>query len=469
MQHLTFITHRSAWRQPLIVSLALAWLLALLFFVHHATAADHTAAPTKLGSLSGLVTNQAGAPLANINVTAKFAGGFYTTTTDAAGAYQLMGLFTSLYHLRFEDPQAHYAIQWYAQSATEAQAADVAVAGNNVTGVNVSLTPGGRLTGTVSFPRQVLFSGDAIIYTHQEGQWQLADDRPLALTGQYTSHVLLPGVYHLCGDGYVIGIGTLFSCYGGNDLDHTANITVTAGETQTNLDINLAEGSYEAELSGLVTAEGTARAGIKVTLYTGYYSDSPAYFSSVVYVFTDASGHYRIGGLRNSKYVVGFSDPTGTYATTFFENERVQSQATVIPLQNGQVISNINASLGLGGRLAGNVHRDTGEPLPFTHVELYWQPTNTGNLDWQESGIFTETDAAGNYTLQGIWPGTYRIAFNCEYGHQLVGYPCEYYGSKSEYIREATDVTVTAGQTTSGIDKTLGLEHPVFLPLVERP
>jgi hypothetical protein len=469
MKHPGFTAKRTVFPKPLILCLAGACLLALLFLVQNARAADNSVTPDNLGSISGVVTNESGAPLANIEVDLYLKTGYYSsaTKTDANGAYQLTLLPPGVYLLQLRDPDAHYAAQWYTHSLLRSKATDVVVAGNHVTGANVSLTLGGHMTGTVTVQQAgPATNGSASFYTQQDGQWQIVTSNYISSTGQYVSDALLPGVYRICAYFYAAGAGYyLTGCYGGPDVEHATDITLTSTETKTNLNMDVGEGEFNGVISGVVTADGAPRAGIKVSLYNNsYYYYGP---TELVYVFTDGDGRYTIGGLADTKYRLGFSDPAGIYATTYYTHLQLLADSSSITLQEGQVISNINGVLTHAGTLQGNVHRYTGAPIPHTSVRLVLETENNFSFGWHLTDIYTETNAAGNYTFRGLWPGVYRVALQC-YSDFYPETCTEFYGSKRD-IFSAKDVVVQADQTTAGIDVTLGIENPVFMPIIQSP
>lgn len=65
-------------------------------------------------------------------------------STDANGVYHLTLVAPGIYQIRFYDPNRQYASQWYEHGRTHAEATNVIVAGQPVTGVNGSLVLGRR-------------------------------------------------------------------------------------------------------------------------------------------------------------------------------------------------------------------------------------------------------------------------------------------------------------------------------------
>ena len=490
------------------------YLLSLLILPGGAWAAQTPNAPDLLGSIAGVVTDSQGAPLPNIEVSAfmwynMVVGGISSFnpvrvgSTNAAGAYRLAAMSTGIYRLQFRDPHKQYALEFYQHGSTLEAGTEVPVAGNSVTGINTSLTLGGRITGTLTIQDALLVVwGSAEIYAQGMDGWQIVSRVPITQAGVYDSGGLLPGVYRVCATGYYPD-ANLRNCYGNSQtVQNAATITIGSGEIKANQDIDLSAGQFDGVISGMVTADGTPKAGIKVGLYTAYFKSADPYslFAPFAYTVTDQAGRYTLGGLISGPYVVGFSDPAGVYASRFFPEQMSPELGTILWLQNGQAISNVNANLAHGGKISGHVRRANGAPVTKVVVQLYWQsstitlpgpiptatpvpfaaaaaPTPTPiptamplPLYWQQmTSYYAKTDAAGNYTLQGLWPGTYRLIFQfCTSPNYGATCESEFYGAADYDVSKATDIKVEADKTTAGINLTLGPDYVSYMPMAAR-
>lgn len=490
-------------------------LLSLFILPGGAWAAQTPNAPDLLGSIAGVVTDSQGSPLPNIEVSALSSyttgwGDVYFITvrvssTDAAGAYRLAAMPTGIYWLQFRDPHKQYALEFYQHGNIPQAGIEVPVAGNNVTGINTSLTLGGRITGTLSIQNELFdLSGNIGIYAQGIGGWQMISRVPITQTTVYDSGSLLPGIYRVCADVYHPN-ASFRSCYGNSQTaQDAADISIRAGEIKANQDIDLSAGQFDGAISGVVTADGAPKAGIKVGLYTlPHFIPYPySIYAPLAYTVTDQAGRYTLGGLTAGLYVVGFSGPAGVYASRFFQEQTIPELGTFLSLQNGQAISNVNATLAHGGKISGHVQRANGAPVANVLVQLYRQssagvqpgpvptptpapfaaatkPTATPTptpvptalpiqIFWQQmSGYDTKTDAAGNYTLQGLWPGTYRLSFQLCNGSNST---CEneLYGASYPDVLQATDIHVQADKTTAGINLTLGPDYVSYMPMAAR-
>ena len=111
---------------------------------------------------------------------------------------------------------------------------------------------------------------------------------------------------------------------------------------------------------------------------------------------------------------------------------------------SGADTANIDFSLPQGGSISGTVTDEaTGQPVANAHV---W----ANQYDCCGGGNGTDTDASGNYTIDGLAPGDYRVGVHSP-GGGLVG---EFYASTTNW-NDAVRVSVAAATTTAGIDFSL--------------
>jgi len=456
------------------IGLTVALVIGWLCWPGPAWAQSSPHTPDVLGSLAGVVTNESGEPLADIEVRTyvEYPGGYPAleqpvriTKTDAAGAYKVAALPVGTYYLRFMDPRSLYGAEYYTNSATFEGGTELVLTGNQRTGINAVLGAGGRITGTVTLQGEALVSNATVtLYAQHASSWEIVATHTVTQTGRYDSSALLPGIYRICGVTWLSGSNSqLVGCYGGSmTVDEATDVVIVAGETQANQEISLGDGQFDGAIAGVVTANGVPVAGIEVDLYTYFYY---GYFSKPqAYVVTDAAGRYRIDGLGTGLYQIGFFDPAGVYATIYHPDRPTLPRAGYVILQGSQVISDVNAILVHGGKISGTVRRTGGAPLADALIQLFWQSA-LDDQSFELTGAFAETDSAGHYTLTGVLPGIYRVgASSCQPFYSC--YP-EYYGSDFD-LYAAKNVIVEVDKTTSGIDITLGPDYQLFLPLTQR-
>jgi protocatechuate 3,4-dioxygenase beta subunit len=162
------------------------------------------------GEIMGVVTDEAGMPLANIGVVAQeilFMPGGSTTsaTTNEAGIYRLLGLNPGPYRVGFYDqrPLRQYISEYYNDVRTAGQAMTITMtSGAIIPGINAKLARlpmiRGQVTGQES--GQPVFGGVSLYRfspTNQENPWPFYRVFYLASDGSFEAAGLEPGDYKL--------------------------------------------------------------------------------------------------------------------------------------------------------------------------------------------------------------------------------------------------------------------------------
>ncbi len=155
---------------------------------------------------------------------------------------------------------------------------------------------------------------------------------------------------------------------------------------------------------------------------------------------TDGMGRYRIQ-VATGRYIVLFM---GQGYVTKIHGPSLKDP-TMVDAAEGKTASGIDAVLAKGGRITGRVTDETRKPLQGIYV--LGQAVGAVVLP-----ITTRTRVTGEFTLDGVPTGRYRIAF----GDRERKYQLQWHEGKTD-PEEATEVAVTAPKTTSGIKGILRL------------
>jgi hypothetical protein len=166
-----------------------------------------------------------------------------------------------------------------------------------------------------------------------------------------------------------------------------------------------------------------------------------------------ASGEYAISGLANGEYIVVFgpsflvgAESTANYIPQFYDDKSSESEADTVSVTGGGATSGIDAALIEGGRITGRVtNAATGGALEKGIVCAFGAEPEEGNCAF--------TNSSGEYTIAGLVGGEYKVGFEAE------EFVVQYYDDKPA-LTEANPVTVTLGNTVSGIDAALAPEPP---------
>jgi Carboxypeptidase regulatory-like domain len=164
---------------------------------------------------------------------------------------------------------------------------------------------------------------------------------------------------------------------------------------------------------------------------------------------TDAAGAYTISELRPESYAVTFAAPSFSalnFIPQLYDGKPLSAEPTPVVVPAGGTASNIDAKLAPGGRISGRVTAAaTGAPIEHAFAVALEGTAESERFAFAGAG---RTDANGEYTINGLATGSYRVAFIAS------GYEVQAYDHKSSPA-EATPIAVTAPELVTGIDGAL--------------
>jgi len=310
----------------------------------HATRNINLALP-KGGSITGKITIRGTrAPARGVCVVARNADplgtGFAATGRD--GRYRMVGLRAGSYRIAVVTAFGCESRGELLAPASLPGRVRV-TAGRVTSGVNGSVGQGGALTGLVTGPGGHAEPGMCIqVLTHRGG---LASFASTARNGHYTASGLAPGRYDVflgdpgCSDGPV---GLASQWYNGAASRSSATVvTVTAGHVRA--DVNAVLGT-DGTISGSVTGPASAPlTGICVSAVPVSRGDSTLYATS-------SQGTYTLAELPPGRYRVQFQSGCGLsgFKAQWWDASGSETQATVINVGAGAVVSNISAVMQTG-------------------------------------------------------------------------------------------------------------------------
>jgi len=347
--------------------------------------------------------------------------------TDWLGRFQIEGLGTGDYKLYFYQSD-EYLAEYYNHKHDVSSADIVHVTAGMTTTVMAQLARGGTIAGKITAED----SG-----APADGVWVVAYD---AASGNYVKSSQESGSPYRIGGldtgDYKLHFYEYFGeylaeyyhdkpdWYSADVIHVTAGLTTTANAQLTHISV----------ITGIVTAQESG-APLKDMQVLVYDAASGVWEGQTE---TGPSGLYGIGRLGPGRYKLQFSDPSGHYAPTYYNNKPDLSSADDVTVTVGSVTT-ANTRLKPLGVIAGVITaEDTGVSVGNIHVTAY----STTSYYETRSGI--SVDPTGAFYVDGLNTGRYKLGFYDPSGR----YVAEYYNNKPNQS-SADAISVTAGLTTT--------------------
>jgi hypothetical protein len=391
------------------------------------------------GSISGVVTNKAGHPLAGICVSAtriatgvnlvEITGQIGPPITGSRGTYKISGLAAGRYDVSFSPCGG--SLQYAQQSATAVRVR----AGKTTSGIDGHLVVGGMLSGrVVNASGTPLRNICVFAFDDRTGSFGFATT---GKAGTYRARGLSTGSYTV----------EFSPCANQNYVSVFGHARVTAARSTTGVNATMHRGG---SIAGVVTqgsASGPPLSDVCVDVVSSD-PNNPGGFG-----FTGPDGSYLATGLAAGTYQV-FFDPTCLFtagpgfAPQWYNDQPTQATAAEVTVKVEQTTPSIDAALqpaGLG-EITGIVSGKSTGPLSGACVTAILLPAGSA------LPVVAVTRSSG-YTLADLVPGRYKVKFSAGCG--AVGYATQWWKQTASQ-KTATVIRVGPGQDKSGISATLG-------------
>jgi hypothetical protein len=412
-------------------------------------------------TITGTVTNQAGAPVSGMCVfatSAPDAGGLGNgvngllfssagapfsdgAATGRTGNYRLANLVPGSYEVSFASGCAFrlgpvvYASQWFAPQGGNLPDWVTARPGVMTSGIGASLRRGASIGGIIKNPAGKPAKGICAIAFPLSGQppevLLVTGGAGSASDGSYQIRGLAAGKYSVV---FVPCLGQPYA------LSWYKGATSSASATPVSVKDGHVTGGINATMSGGKTVAGTVRSGA---------SGSPV--RSVCVAALDSGGLAVEFGITGSRGRFAFGHvASGRYTLEFFPCGAATNLANVTKVVQvgGSAVTGASVTLPLSGAVSGTVTGGTtAAPVAGVCVEAT-RKTGRG-----APGLAV-TDGQGQYTMTGLAAGSYTILFAPDCAAGLGGFRPQWFnGQQSE--AQATPVGVGPGSTHAGVDATL--------------
>lgn len=435
------------------------------------------------GAISGVVSDDLGAPLTDVLVEADqllgrlgnigFEGdafvapdGSYTITGLPAGTYLVCPLW-------LPGNGSSFALSGFGEPCAHPSRVNV-TAGATTTGVKLVVATGGSLDVTIRNSRHQPIAGVNVaalrpcphpfrdnctqIPLFGAHRWTgVAASAVTGPDGTATLTGLRPGNYALCAFAYYGATAKSDSPTGYADSCGSATFDVGVNDHATTTVTR--ELSEAGAVTGTVTdSEGNPLSGAAVSVShaaTSDYVDPQEYFPSDGFgpaadVITDADGHFTIHGVQPGEQTVcvdaqrasGGVSTTG-YLDACFGGDRLSTAAPVDVQagQSSQVLITLPTAVAISGRITTADGR-----FPRFAAALILRSLRQGS--------FVAVDATGRYRAEGLAPGTYRVCFlSLRYRAQC--YHAVPWNGRGPLPSAAVHIVLAAGEERKHVDAVL--------------
>ena len=418
------------------------------------------------GTVTGVVTNHAGKPLAAICVLAIPAGSPYPAftfsygpgvgVTNPSGVYRIGDLAPGSYDLQFRDcGRARYGSQWYGDKPTEQSATAVSVhSGLTTPRISAVMAIGGSISGQVASGRNQPLARACVVA--QDTTTESTGSAQTGRTGRYLITGLSSGTYQI----------TFSDCrFFPPRLGSVTRpaVQVTAPHAVTGVSQRL---SLSGTISGTVDGSSSARPLAGACVVVVPVNANGSYESAV----TGDGGTYQVAGLTAGRYQVYFGDPfcpfTGffpgplgflfadtNFAPQWYNDQPTRSTATDVTVKVATNTIGIDASLALDGGISGTVTNASHAPVAGECVTAVPVNPTPDPLSGATLGnVIAVTAADGTYTLVDLPPGHYKVQFSTGCGDS--GFATQWWNNAPS-AQTATSISVSAAATVTGINAAL--------------
>ncbi|WP_028045224.1 carboxypeptidase regulatory-like domain-containing protein [Cellulomonas sp. URHE0023] len=379
-------------------------------------------------AISGTVTDDTGAPVADVSVQVSPGG---QVTTDAAGHYTASGLMPGSYTVTFVPPPASGLLGEAYDNVAFWNPTQVAVSDADVTGIDAVLDHAGTISGKVLDTDGGPIAGVAVQL--QSVAFVYASTTTGA-DGTYTAGGLRPGDWRVSFTA-PNGSAWVSELYDDAHTPETQTVVPLApGASVTLHDAVLARGGT---ISGRILApDGTPRAGIEVYASTDSGNGGGA--------TTGADGAYTITGLADGDYLVNAqSDWGANLVGVVYPGTTHWADAEHVHVSGAAPVLLGDMTLVAGASITGTVFGPDGAPLAGATVYALSQDGQDGS----------STGSDGTFTIKLLPPGTYQVMAR-NWFDAPVKIVRTYYAATPGETRasQSTPVPLAAGGAAEGID-----------------
>ncbi|MEZ4864189.1 MAG: carboxypeptidase regulatory-like domain-containing protein [Caldilineaceae bacterium] len=384
-------------------------------------------------------------------------------TSLAPGNYRLLAKATH---------EGYTYAEYYGGAFDIAVARDILIEPRRITGgINVVLGDNhryGSVAGVVSDHSDTPLPHITVTaYATSTVGWQPIRKTETDQAGQYELAPLKPASYTICYDDEA----KLFiaACLGDSNIANSTILTIEAGSV-------ISEANITLEMTGAIAGTVTRMPenNFNTVQVEVYHQDgnSWTYINSVEVELAMAERvNYIVGGLATGVYRVKFtSSDYYDGVMEYYDDAPTIAAAQDVTVTDGLVTPNIDAVLGTDSRNARieGIVTNNQAPIEGIQVVLYHN-MSTYYEDWRRFA-FINTGQQGNYRLDGLDQGEYRLMFIDPTGLLPQVYYGAHVSSEEATIGDALTIKLEKDTVVTGINvdmtNDLALNEKIYLPIV---
>ena len=164
---------------------------------------------------------------------------------------------------------------------------------------------------------------------------------------------------------------------------------------------------------------------------------------------TGLDGSWNMIRPADGTYTIRFDDPSGTYASEWYNDRKSLETADLVDFNEGQKSDLGQTDLGAAAHLTGLVTGSDGAGIPGAEVTAYVPKDGSWN-----ALLTVATESDGRYNLGVLPGGTYTLGF-----HDPATNVGEYWNDKAA-LPDADQLVLASAGTTSGLDARLATPLP---------
>jgi uncharacterized repeat protein (TIGR02543 family) len=414
------------------------------------------------GIIAGHITNETGQGIQGVRVVIRDRQNTWIAAVDSDGSgnYSISRLVPDSYKVLFKTDNAVglYVKEWYNDKEYFNTADLLVVPAGETTTLDVVLTAGGAVSGTVTNGTDPIENMEVDIYRLDSSY--IASGYTDS-SGNYLVKGIPVGTYKVIFNPWELNYHGVdwygmprnynyqYQWYDQKDSFAEADeVPVTVGNTTSGIDAVMNENGGGI-ISGRITdSSGSGIAGGSVCVFESYDNLLDWYYSEY-YTGTGPDGNYEIKGLPTGNYIVLFCSQDSLYKREFYDNTRDRDLAARVPVTAGQTTPGIDAVLEKAGVITGCVTDSKGIGLANVMIRVMDAATNKY---LSLIGNSAQTDEEGEYEVR-VHPGQWKVMFQA-YMMNVSGYVSEFYNNRTT-VEDANIVTAAAEEPTPNIDAVL--------------